>query len=431
MIARPTIVYSVVACLLLILLSSCGAAAATPTPPAPTPVLEGNAGGNVTLLLWHGWSNADSQTLGRLVERFNRQHPTGQITLQQVPLATFGSELRAAVARGSGPHLILMPNSWTGSLADVLLPLDDQIAPAEQETLLPVTISGAQAHDSDGAMHLYGLPVSFDTLVLYYNNANVLTAPADTTQLIESAYALGAPTAAEPRWGLALNLSLDNTIGYLYAYGGRIFDDDGRLVLGTSGRDGAEQWLSWMLKLHTDQQLLTRADSSIQVDRAIKNNRVLMTFDWAHQIAVYRNLWHEHLSIAPLPRLGETNQPPQPYVKSDVLAINRRIGTTELRAAAEFLRFMVSQEGQLELLTHDIQPARGDLSLDGDDPQLTAARAFRSQAEQGRPMLNSPLRAAIEQELKLMQRQVLMGFVTPADAVAEADRRLRERLNLP
>jgi hypothetical protein len=46
-------------------------------------------------------------------------------------------------------------------------------------------------------------------------------------------------------------------------------------------------------------------------------------------------------------------------------------------------------------------------------------------------MPNSPARVVVEQELKVMQRQVFLGLATPADAVTEADRRLRERLANP
>ena len=51
---------------------------------------------------------------------------------------------------------------------------------------------------------------------------NLLRAPEDTDTLISNAHGLSDPAA--PRWGLAINLSLDNTIGYLYAADGRVFD---------------------------------------------------------------------------------------------------------------------------------------------------------------------------------------------------------------
>jgi ABC-type glycerol-3-phosphate transport system substrate-binding protein len=384
-------------------------------------------------VLWHGWSGSPRQALSRLVARFNRQNPNGRISLQAVPLTTFDADLRAALNYGGGPHLLLIPNTWVGSLAerDALLPLDD-LAAGEQRALLPAAVGGARAPGGDGAEHLYALPLSFDTLALYYNKANVLTPPADTADLINSAHGLSDPNA--PRWGLAINLSLENTIGYLYAAGGRVFADDGSVALDGAGAAGAEQWLAWLLQLQNDPRLLARADSSIQIDRALKDGQALMALDWSHQIGLYRSLWGDNLGVATLPRLSSTDAAPQPYVKSDVLAINSRSSAAEREAALAFLRYMVGAEAQAELLQGNLQPARADLKLDTVDPvAAAAAQAFREEATHGLPMPNSAAREReiVRRELALMHRQVLRGEATPADAVADAARRLREQLPMP
>ena len=59
-----------------------------------------------------------------------------------------------------------------------------------------------------------------------------------------------------------------------------------------------------------------------------------------------------------------------------------------------------------------------------------AAQAFRGAAQAGLPMPNAPARERdiLRRELTQMQRQVLRGDATPADAVSEADQRLREQL---
>jgi len=416
---------------ILALLAACAPQVAPGTTPVPS-ALSGSVSGS-PLLLWHGWAGAERQTLGRLVEQYNRQHSDGRIVLQSVPLASFAAELRTAVAAGSGPHLVLMPNTWIGGLAEtgVLLPLDDLLPAADVGTLLPVALAGAQARDQAGEARLYGVPVRFDTLALYYNTANLTQPPADTATLLAIARGLGDPEAQPPVWGLALNLSYDNTIGYLYAFDGRVFGDDGRVALGDTGRAGTERWLAWLADLQNDPRILARSESSILVDRELKDGRVIVTFDWAHQIAVYRDLWGARTGVAPLPRLSDTGRMPRPYVRTDVLAVNALAGADEQRAAAQFLRFMISEEAQLSLLRNDIQPASRALPLTGEAPQTIVAQVFRVQAEQGLPMPNDAARAFVEQEIKRMQRQVLLGLATPADAVAETDRRLRERLDTP
>lgn len=428
---RPAIAWRALAGLLLMLsLAACTATGGTPATQDPTSAAPA---GSTTLVLWHGWSSAARQPLSRLVAQFNQQHPAGRIVLQAIPLASFDSDLRAALAAGSGPHILLIPNAWVGTMAErnTLLPLDDLLPAADRAALLPAARGGAQARGPDGATHLYGLPISFDTQALFYDKRNLLRPPDDTDTLIRNARGLSDPAA--PRWGLAINLSLDNTIGYLYAAGGRVFDEQGAVVLGAAGRAGAERWLAWLKQLNDDQQLLARADSSIQIDRELKGGRVLASFDWAHQLSFYRSLWGADLGIAPLPRLAATNQPPQPYVRSDVLAINSRAAAAERRAALDFLAFMGSPAAQAELLKSDLQPARGDLKLGEiglDAAQLRAAEVFRGQAQQAQPQPNAPARTReiVRRELTLMLRQVLHGDATAADMVSEADQHLREQL---
>jgi arabinogalactan oligomer/maltooligosaccharide transport system substrate-binding protein len=421
-----------VACALLLMTLSACAGMATPAP-AANPTAPASAPGGVTLVLWHGWSGASRQALSRLVDAFNRQNTGGRVSLQAMPLTSFDADLRAAMTYGGGPHLMLVPNTWVGSLAEreALLPLDDLTAD-EQGALIPAALGGSRARGADGAAHIYALPLSFDTLALYYNKANVLAPPADTADLIGSAHGLSDPSA--PRWGLAINLSLENTIGYLYAAGGRVFADDGSVALDGDGRVGAEQWLAWLLDLQNDPRLLARADSSIQVDRAVKDGQALMAFDWSHQAGLYRSLWGDNMGVALLPLLSSTEGAPQPYVKSDVLAINSRGGAAERAAALAFLRFMTGAEAQAELLRSGLQPVRADLKLDDvDTVSAGAAQAFRAQAARGQPMPNMPTREReiVRRELALMHRQVLRGEATPADAITEAARRLREQLTAP
>ena len=228
-----------------------------------------------------------------------------------------------------------------------------------------------------------------------------------------------------------INLSVDGTIGYLYAFGGRMFDDNGTPVIGNVGRAGTEQWLAWLQALQADPQLMANPDTGLEQERALKNGNVFMTFGWAHELADYRRLWDKDMGVAPLPVLSETNAAPQPYVQSDVLVINSRASDAERAIARSFLQFMTSKDAQAKLLAADIQPASRAVPLDGDAPNIVAARAFRAVAEYGQPMPNSPKRDAVQQILRIMQRQVLAGSATPADAVTDAQTRLQALVGQP
>lgn len=412
---------------MLLFLAACTNANTTPPEAAPPADSES---ANVTLVLWQSWSGTDGQVISRLVNEYNNQNPQGRVLVQAISMSTLDDEFRTQATRGSGPHMIMMPSSWVGELAsaDLFLPLDEFISPAERNMLLPVTLGSGQIRNTEGETTLYGLPISFDTLALFYNQANIETAPEDTDDLLRLARGLSDPDDEPPRWGWAMDLSINETIGYLHAFGGQVFDENGEVVLANAGSDGAEQWLEWLMALNDDPQLFVRLDSSIQVERHVKNNQVVMSFGWAHELAAYRQLWGGQMGIAPLPVLSETNQAPQPYVQSTLLAVNQGISETERNAAMAFLRYMISEEVQEVLLEHEIQPARQDLRLSGDEPHLIAARIFRAQAEQSQPILNGRERDLIWRELQLMQRQAVTKSINPADAVLNADQRLRDQL---
>jgi len=432
LIARQHIQCMVVVCLLLIFITACGGSSAAETLPTPeaTPVRSPRT---VTLLLWHAWPAPEHQVLATLIDRYNQSHAQTQVIPHAVPLASLTAELRAATLTGGGPHLIILKSHTLGGLAQdgLLLPLDAQISPSERNRLLPTALDGALVQTDGGSRSLYGLPLTFDTLVLYYNQANLTVPPDNTATLLRTARGLTDATTQPPVWGLAYTLSLDKTIGYLYAFGGRIFDEEGNLVLGSTGRAGVEQWLEWLLELRQDQQILAVNDG-IVVDSALKSQEALMTIDWTHALPEYQTLWGDQLGVATLPVLSGPDRAPQPYVQSEVISINARVGDTdEQQAALDFVRYLLTADAQTALLAAGKQPSVRDLNLRDAVVAWELARTMRAQARQGQAMPNSPLMNDIVlEELERMQLRVLRNLATPAEAVTAAEIALRQRLGL-
>lgn len=422
-------------CITLLLAACAGGLSPTGT---PTPAAPASTGSRAMLILWHAWPTADQGVLLAQIERFNRANPNVQIVAQARPSATMVSDLRAAVAEGGGPHLAILPSHVLGGLAESgqLQPIDDLLPAGERERLLPSAVGAAEVRTAAGSS-LYGVPITFDTLALYYNRSILLRPPDDTAEMLSIARGITDTRGEPPFWGLAYNLNLDRTIGYLYAFGGQIFDADGNVVLGLDGRAGAEAWLGWLTAMHRDDQLLAGLDG-MTIDNALLNRQALMTIDWAHALPTYRSLWPDSLGVAPLPRQSETEQAPQPYVQSMVIGLNARISSTADRsAAAEFIRFLTAEEAQRAFLRAGRQPALRALDLDAPDPALdptlrAIALVFRAQAEQGQPMPNSRVAGEIVWPILAdMQSSAMRGLLTPDQAVSTAEALLRGRLAPP
>lgn len=421
------------ACRLLLLtllagvLASCSGASAVA--PVPTAQLQAP----INLFLWHGWGGAQARTLTLLVDSYNRSQGAVRVVPQRAPLSTMIDDLHSASAAGSGPHLLLLPSRWVGQLAAdaLVLPLDAYVPAAVQQRLLAQALAGARVAGADGQARLYGLPISVDTMALYYNRANFSEPPPDTDTMFSIARALSEPDANPPRWGMAYNLSLDATAGYLYAFGGRVFDEQGTLVLGTTGRSGTEQWLTWLLTLSRDQQLLAVADS-VQVSQNVAASQALMTIDWAHNITTYQQLWGEQLGVAPLPPLSGNNAVPTPYVTAEVAVVNVRASARERDAALEFAQFLLRTAAQQELWKTGRLPALNAIEGAADAwPGYDQLLALHGQAQAGIPALNDPRALTVERVLRQMQRDVLRGLATPSDAVSQAVVSLERELPLP
>lgn len=422
--------------LLLLLIVSCS----TVRSPAPPGEEASSPTHQTTLIIWHAWPSPNQHTLARLIDHYNQTHTHTHIVPQAFSLAALPRELRAAALAGSGPHLVLLQSQTIGSLAHdgILLPIDTLLTPDDYAHLLPTALDGARVQHPDGTTPLYGLPLTFDTLALYYDKSAVETPPTDINTLLDLAHRLTSnlnqPDTASPIWGLAYTLSLDKTIGYLPAFGGAIFDAEGNLVLGSSGRDGTEQWLEWLTTLRHDPNILAVSDS-ITVDSALKARKALMTIDWSHALPNYQALWGNNLGVAALPNTqpaGASPVPPTPYIQSTLISINARVETNhEQQAALDFMRYLASSPSQQVLLDANLQPALLTLDLSGNTPPMQAARVFRAQAQYGQAIATSPLfNDVIRDELERMHTTVLRGLANPADAVTHADAALRERLHL-
>ncbi|WP_298821142.1 sugar ABC transporter substrate-binding protein [Chloroflexus sp.] len=417
--------------LFLLWLLACVACAA---PSTGVPSAQSN---RVILRLWHAWPAADSRVLQTLVDQFNQAHPQWQIVVQARPAVSLPTDLVTAVNEGSGPHLALVQSHTLGLLASAgsIRSLDDLLSPADLQSLLPAAVGAARATVGDQPA-LFGMPINFDTLALYYNRANVLQPPTSVDELLLMARALTDRDRVPPVWGLAYNLSLDRTIGYLYAFGGRVFDEQGAVVLGDSGRPGTERWLAWLAGLYRDEQVLATLDGVV-VDRVLQAREAIMTIDWAHAQADYRAIWNDQLGVTTLPILAETEQAPQPYVQADVIVVNARLTDPDAQAAVQaFMRYMVAVDSQRMLLAIGRQPTQLALQLSDNDladrVQLAAARAFRAQAQHGLPMPADRIaNELVWTTLSDMQLSAVRGLLTPEQAVTVADETLRRVFPAP
>lgn len=159
----------------------------------------------VSLTYWTVWDETSDWT--DVIAAYRQQHPNVSITMRKVAYENYRQELIEAWARDEGPDLFSVPNTAVGSYEDFITPLPEtiklptlvtsggcskniRVASEAKATLkaerLDDTFVPVVADDVVRANSIYGLPMSVDTLALYYNkdllNAGNVVAPPTTWQ---------------------------------------------------------------------------------------------------------------------------------------------------------------------------------------------------------------------------------------------------------
>ncbi len=403
---------------LLLLLAACTgqgqAEQPTPQPSASPQVVAPPP--QLVLTLWHTWNGRRSQALNLLARRYEQDHPEIRIILRSHSATTLVRDYSASVDDGSAPQLLLVRSRYVGDLAARrhILPLDGQFASASLQDLLPAALDGARA-----AGRLHGVPLSYDSLMLFYDRRKLPQPPTTLEQLLALSPPPGDQQTDRPL-GLAYYLSAATTLPYLRAFEGEIFDSDGSVALDGERRDGALRWLEWLQTLRADSRAIATDDFS-KVDALIQSNRIAAAIDWSQRLPAYERVWgSDALALAALPRVDDQSAVPSPWVLADVVCINVVTSAQQRAAAADFLRYLISVPAQELLWTRGGQmPVNQRANVEGRAKDALAASA------RGVAFPNTATDTRAWPLLDEMVRSVLAGSATPAEALDTAAAGLR------
>lgn len=394
-------------CILVVgLLATCATEPNTGANSSPTPAP--HAPQSTTLTIWHSWHGAHQDALNALARTYEQANPNVRIRLESQPAATLLRSFQARVADDSAPQVLITSGRYIGELAErqYLMPLD--ASAYDLSELLPATRDGGLAGDQ-----LYGVPLRFDALVLFYDRRAYAETPTSFEQL--TATPSTSPVTDTEQWSLGYYLSLERTLPYLPAFGGALFDQDGAPVFATASRDATIRWLAWLRDLHADPTVRATPDFSM-LDADIQQGRIAAVVDWTSKRADYEQLWGpDAVGIAPLPSIDAGE--PQTMVSTEVACINA-VTSPEQRATAEdFLRFSLGPSAQSLLVEQSrgaLLPVQQDVSVNDQ------GEAIRQAIGSAQPF-NSQLAARnVWQALDDMVRSVVLNANNPADAVDAA-----------
>ena len=162
----------------------------------------------ITLNYWRAWD--DTEDFSNIINAYRQIHPNITINYRKLRYQEYEQALIEAWAEDRGPDIFAIRNTWTNEYAKYIYPLPATISMAYQytkttlgiknETLVEVretkSITPAEVkndfldvvyQDAVVDNKIYGLPLSVDTLIMFYNrnllnNAGISLPPNDWQQ---------------------------------------------------------------------------------------------------------------------------------------------------------------------------------------------------------------------------------------------------------
>ncbi len=363
------------------------------------------------VLLWHSYRTAEEEALRRVLDDFEKEHPDIKVRTLGIPYDAFASRLTAAIPRGRGPDLFIFAHERVGSWASrgVVVPFDDGVHAPDLEGYFPETVD---ALTYEG--HLYGLPLAFKSIALFYNRDLVDEPPATTDEMVALAGKLSDPSAG--RYGLAY--PADDFFfhsAWLFGFGGKLFDAD-TPVLDT---DGARMSLEFLRNLVLRERVVPQEPTPALVTRLFNEGAAAMVVNGPWFIGEIEDDIDWAISL--LPKVSETGLRATPFLTVEGVMIAAR--AREPDAARSLARY-IAEDGAVTRAVVGRQSVAWSPAYEnprvGDDPVL---QAFLDQLPHTVPTDNRPAMQAVWEPARGALGDVMRGG-EPDVALARAQSRL-------
>jgi maltose-binding protein MalE len=347
--------------------------AATATTAGGSTSTEGVPAGAANVTIWYGYTGAEADTFTKALNDLKTKNPDFKVTALAVPFDSLQSKFTTEAATGSGPDVLLGANDWAGPLADAGLLADlgtmSDLA-ATTANLVPSSMDVAKYNDKQ-----YGVTANLKNVALYYNSDLVKSVPKDTDDWLTMASSLATGNV---KYGLALNAGFYHAVGYNFAFGGKLFNDDHKSVDLTT--QGTTDWLNFYKKAAGTPGVFVKAGADSDIDTFFKTGEAAMVINGPWALGDYQKaLGKDKVKVAVAPNTPSGGKF-APFVGGDVYYVNA--SSKNQAAALALIGYMMSTPVQQNFVNDAGQistNSKVDLST---NPVL---QGFVDQSKQGTP----------------------------------------------
>ncbi len=370
----------------------------TPEPIEPDDDVEVDPAEQVTIEVWHGYTEIEEQTFRSVLEDFVADNPHITINLQVVPFDQLQMRFQAEAAAGLGPTLTTGPQDRMAFYAQANLLAS---IPEDAEFLAMIDQSSVDGARFEG--QLLGVPINSQVVAMLYNTSIVDTAPETMDELL----------ALAEDHGLAITSNWFDNYMWLPAFDAQLFDEDFVCVLDLTG---GEEALAYLRDVCESPGVICDPNDG-DMDTLFRQGEVAFRFQgpWAVGDTI-ADLGEENVAVAPIPTIEGVGDP-QPWNQVEVVQINLNATEAEQDAALELIAYLVSEEVQQTFLEQaNWVPINEDVDVSGNP----VVGGFVEQLPRSRPFPVAPPLAATWEPMQNAVIQVLEGVRTPEDAAIEA-----------
>ena len=363
-----------------------------------------------TINLWHSYRAQEKKAIEEVVEKFNAQGKEVQIKLLYVPYDAFPDKITAAVPRGKGPDLFIFAQDRVGdwAVSEFIEPLDFWLTDELRDSFLSPTLDALTYDDS-----VYGLPMTFKMVALFYNKKLIKTPPKTTDELVKAAQ--GITDSSKKRYGLVYeNANFYYQGTWFQGFGAKVFDKKGRPLLATKESIDSMSFAQDLARKHG---IMPEEISSVLVSTLFNKGQAGMVIDGPWFIgSIDKGV---DFGVAVLPTISATGKPATPFLTSEGIIMSAR--SEHKKEAFEVMQYMTSVEvGKVMAKKGRQTVARKEVH---DDPEIgndAVLKVFRAQLKNSKPMPNMPAMRMVWSPATTAMNKVINGGVAPDAAMGVA-----------
>lgn len=363
----------------------------------------------VEVTLWHSYRESEKSALEQIVNQLNSSNLGVRVKLLNVPYDAFIDKVTIATPRGQGPDLFIFAHNMIGEWVErhhIIEPISDRVPRETLKRFIPSTVKALVYKQS-----LYGLPLAFKSLALFYNTDLIKSPPDNHEQLIEMAKA--TTNVKEGKYGLVYEAGLLYfNAPFIHGFGGQILDAEGNPRVSEKPVVDAITFVRSLAK----EGVLPSGINSAMVSALFNEGKAAMVISGPWFIGEIDKSRQYQVSLLPVMPTGIRARP---YLGSEAIFLSSY--SKKKDAALKVMEYLTSDSSALVRLKVGRQTVANASIYDRDDvKQDRIMTIFRAQAENAVLMPSIPEMQVVWSTMDMAINKSVFGDTDPKEALNEA-----------